>query len=99
MENDFMDDELDPLDIVKAKEQFEIDMELSVIAAYDIVYKAGVENWNKQVEFSDEKKLRILANMEKWFAEHEYYDRAIFIRDGIAAIKGENALEQIKTMI
>jgi hypothetical protein len=99
MENDFMNDELDPLDIVKAKEQFEIDMELSVIAAYDIVYKAGVEKWNKEVNFSEEKKLRILKNMETWFAEREYYDRAIFIRDGIAAIKGENALEQIKTMI
>ena len=45
MDNDFMDDELDPLDIVKAKEQFEIDMELSVIAAYDIVYKAGYKGF------------------------------------------------------
>jgi len=88
-QDNFMDNELDPLDVIKAKEQFDIDMETSINAAYEIVYKYGVKKWNKQVNFSEEKKLRILKNMENWFAKTEDYDKAIFIRDGIYAITGQ----------
>ena len=79
-------EELDPVDKARLQEQYETEIAASMTAALDMIHDmGGIDTWIRTVNFSVEKKVKILTNMMNWYAapERENYEVAAELRDGI----------------
>jgi hypothetical protein len=79
-------EELDPVEKAKLQEQYETEIAASMTAALDMIHDmGGLDTWIRTVNFSKEKKVKILTNMMNWFAapEREMYEEAAEMRDGL----------------
>lgn len=83
-------EELDPVEKAKLQEQYETEIAASMTAALDMIHDmGGIDAWIRTVNFSIEKKVKILTNMMNWYAapEREMYEVAAELRDGITKLK------------
>jgi hypothetical protein len=84
-----MPEELDPVDKIKMEEQYNEEIERSMRYAYDLIHKMGVIDWARLIQFSEEKKIRILENMITWHAhpDREEYEKAAELKRGLDTLK------------
>jgi hypothetical protein len=79
-------EELDPVEKARLQEQYETEIAASMTAALDMIHDmGGLDTWIRTVNFSKDKKVKILTNMMNWFAapEREMYEEAAEMRDGL----------------
>jgi hypothetical protein len=87
--DEFESNELDPVDKAKLQAQFEEEIENSMRFAYEQIEQMGITDWARLVNFSHEKKIRILENMIEWHAspDREEYEKAAVLKRGLDTIK------------
>ena len=85
---DFESNELDPVDKAKLQAQFEEEIENSMRFAYEQIESMGITDWARLVNFSHDKKVRILQNMIEWHAspDREEYEKAAVLKAGLDTI-------------
>jgi hypothetical protein len=82
-------EELDPVHKAQLQEQYDTEIALSMTEAYRVIHDMGVEKWANRMSFGNEKKIRILENMVKWYAdpEREEYEIADELNKGLLKLK------------